>query len=117
MEVENDAEYVDMENGDQESEVKDDKTSDQNEDKTEKLIKLPLARIRHIMKMDPEVHIASQEAVFLITKATELFIQSFAKESYVFTAHAKKKTVQKRDVDQAMELRDCFAFLDGAMEL
>lgn len=63
-------EYVDMENDDQESNIKDDKASDQNEDRTEKLVRLPLARIRHIMKMDPEVHIASQEAVFLINKAT-----------------------------------------------
>lgn len=70
MEIENGVEYVDLENADQESDIKDDKNSDQNEDKAEKLVKLPIARIRHIMKMDPEVHIASQEAVFLITKAT-----------------------------------------------
>ena len=61
---------VDMESGDQESDVKDDRTLYQNEEKTEKLVQLPIARIRNIMKMDQEVHIASQEAVFLITKAT-----------------------------------------------
>lgn len=35
-----------------------------------KLTEFPLSRIRTIMKMDPDVHIASQEAVYLVTKAT-----------------------------------------------
>lgn len=36
----------------------------------QKLTELPLTRIRTIMKMDPDVHIMSQEAVYLVTKAT-----------------------------------------------
>ncbi len=39
-------------------------------EKTERLVKLPLTRIKHIMKMDPDVNLASQEAVILIAKAT-----------------------------------------------
>ena len=38
-------------------------------DKTERLIKLPITRIKHIMKMDPDVNLASQDAVILIAKA------------------------------------------------
>lgn len=41
------------------------------QDKTnEKLLQLPLSKIRTIMKLDPDFNGASQEAVFLITKAT-----------------------------------------------
>lgn len=40
------------------------------EEKSEKLVKLPLSRIKSIIKMDPDVNLASQEAVFLITKST-----------------------------------------------
>lgn len=35
-----------------------------------KLMKLPLARVKALMKSDPELSLASQESVFLISKAT-----------------------------------------------
>jgi len=38
-------------------------------EKSEKLTKLPLARIRTLIKADQDVAIASQESVFLIAKA------------------------------------------------
>lgn len=37
---------------------------------TVKSTRLPIARIRNIMKMDPDVNIVHQDAVFLVTKAT-----------------------------------------------
>lgn len=35
-----------------------------------KLLRLPLARIKHMMKMDPDVGLISNDAAMLITKAT-----------------------------------------------
>lgn len=67
------------------------------------------------MKLDPDLHLASHEAVFLVTKATELFIDSLAKEANLFTTQAKKKIIQKRDVDLAISSVDSLWFLDGAM--
>lgn len=67
------------------------------------------------MKLDPDFQLASAEAIFLVTKATELFIESLAKESFVHTAQAKKKTVQKRDIDMAIASIDSLMFLDGTM--
>ena len=40
----------------------------------EKLIKLPLSRIRGIMKTDPDVKIASQDAVIILAKAAVSFV-------------------------------------------
>lgn len=40
------------------------------EEKAEKLVRFPLTRIKHIVKMDPDVNLCSQEALFLIAKAT-----------------------------------------------
>ena len=39
----------------------------------EKLIQLPLGRVRNIVKIDPEVNLVNQEAIFLITKSTVSF--------------------------------------------
>ncbi|XP_031774171.1 DNA polymerase epsilon subunit 4 [Apis florea] len=87
-----------------------------DEEQKEKLVKLPLGRIKTIIKMDPEVHMVNQEAVFLITKSTELFIDSLAKESYKYTAQMKKKTIQKRDVESAINNIDALVFLEGMLD-
>eukprot|EP00941_MAST-03F_sp_MAST-3F-sp1_P004973 g4973.t1 len=39
---------------------------------------LPVARIKRIVKLDPEVKNLNKEALFLLTKATELFIETAA---------------------------------------
>lgn len=80
-----------------------------------RFLRLPLARIKHIMKVDPDVSIISQECAVLVTKATELFIESLAREAFVHTAQAKKKTIQKKDVDMAISTVDALMFLEGAM--
>ena len=45
-------------------------TNVEETNKVEKLVRLPLTRIKHIVKMDPDVNLCSQEALFLITKTT-----------------------------------------------
>ncbi|XP_018785935.1 PREDICTED: DNA polymerase epsilon subunit 4 [Bactrocera latifrons] len=80
-----------------------------------RLFQLPLTRIRNLMKLDPDMNIASTEAVFLVTRSTELFIESLAREAFSYTTQSKKKTVQKRDVDLAISSVDSLMFLDGAM--
>ncbi|XP_012270902.1 DNA polymerase epsilon subunit 4 [Orussus abietinus] len=87
-----------------------------DEEQKEKLLKLPIGRVKTIVKMDPDVSLVNQEAVFLITKSTELFIDSLAKEAYKYTAQTKKKTVQKRDVENAIENIDALVFLEGTLE-
>lgn len=39
----------------------------------EKLVKLPIGRVRNIVKMDPDVNLVNQEAVFLITKSAVIY--------------------------------------------
>ncbi|XP_078574621.1 DNA polymerase epsilon subunit 4-like [Branchiostoma floridae x Branchiostoma japonicum] len=85
-------------------------------DKPERLSKLPLTRIKAMMKMDPDVTLASQESVLLISKATELFIESLAKEAYVHARQGKRKTLQKKDIDNSIEELDSFAFLEGTLD-
>lgn len=46
----------------------------------------------------------------------ELFIDSLAKEAYKYTAQAKKRTVQKRDVENAIDNVDALVFLEGMLD-
>ncbi|CAK1604513.1 unnamed protein product [Parnassius mnemosyne] len=78
--------------------------------------KLPMARIKNIMKMDPDVSIVSADAVFLVTKATELFLETMAKETYTYTTTSKRKTIAKKDLDLVINKVDCLCFLEGALD-
>ena len=96
--------------------------SEEGEEKTPtkggstKLFRFPQGRIKQIMKMDTDVNMVNGEAIFLVNKAVEEFIQCLAVESYHHTAHSKKKTIMKEHVLTAIESNDELAFLDGAMD-
>lgn len=45
-----------------------------------------------------------------------MFIDSLVKESYKFTVQSKKKTVQKKDVERAVDNVDALAFLEGMID-
>ncbi|XP_029005285.1 DNA polymerase epsilon subunit 4 [Betta splendens] len=81
-----------------------------------RLSKLPLARIKALMKSDPDVSLASQESVFIIAKATELFVEMIAKDALVYAQQGKRKTLQRKDLDNAIEAIDEFAFLEGTLD-
>lgn len=81
-----------------------------------KLFRFPQGRIKSIMKLDPDVGMVNGDALFLVNKAVEEFIQCLAVESYHHTASSKKKTIMKEHVMTAIESIDELAFLDGAME-
>ena len=83
---------------------------------TKSATRLPISKIKKIMKFDPEVTMANQDAVFLIAKATEMFIEGLVKHAGTCTARGKRKTVQKRDVEFAVDSVNNFAFLEGVLE-
>ncbi|MBN3317072.1 DPOE4 polymerase, partial [Atractosteus spatula] len=78
-----------------------------------RLAKLPLSRIKALMKADPDVTLASQESVFIIAKATELFVEMIARDALVYAQQGKRKTLQRKDLDNAIEAIDEFAFLEA----
>ncbi|PVD25985.1 hypothetical protein C0Q70_13652 [Pomacea canaliculata] len=81
-----------------------------------KLLKLPLSRIKAIIKMDPDVSITSHEAAVILAKATELFINVVSRDASIRTLQAKRKTLLKKDLETVLETRDCYAFLEGAID-
>ena len=102
----------------EENEVQEEMIVNETGDNTasDRIIKLPLTRIKTIMKSDPDVTLASQEAVVALAKATELFIQMFAKDASASTMQGKRKTLQRKDLDHVMDRKDCYLFLDGTLD-
>jgi len=86
------------------------------EEQKTKLIRFPLARVKHIMKLDPDLLNAGSEAAFLVAKATELFVESLAVECFTYTQSSGRKTVTGRDFESALAGADCLAFLEGALD-
>uniref|UniRef100_A0A8C0ESS6 Transcription factor CBF/NF-Y/archaeal histone domain-containing protein n=1 Tax=Bubo bubo TaxID=30461 RepID=A0A8C0ESS6_BUBBB len=43
----------------------------------------------------------------------ELFVETIAKDAYVYAQQGKRKTLQRKDLDNAIEAIDEFAFLEG----
>lgn len=103
---------VEAESEDLQSQESDKQATNDNE----KLFRLPLSRIKSIMKSDPDVTLASQEAVITLAKATELFIHSLSKDAVISTLNSKRKTLQRKDLDSMLDSKDCYIFLEGTLD-
>uniref|UniRef100_A0A8D2DFE5 Chromatin accessibility complex protein 1 n=1 Tax=Sciurus vulgaris TaxID=55149 RepID=A0A8D2DFE5_SCIVU len=77
----------------------------------QRLVSLPLSRIRVIMKSSPEVSSINQEALVLTAKATELFVQYLATYSYRHGSGREKKALTYSDLANTAAESDTFQFL------
>lgn len=81
-------------------------------------LRLPLNKIRPMIKLDPDVQLTSQDSVYLIAKATEMFIEFLTQESFRVTMAKKRKAVSKQDVEEAVSNLDPLHFLEeGVMDI
>ncbi|NWR73908.1 CHRC1 protein, partial [Centropus unirufus] len=76
-----------------------------------RLVSLPLSRIRVIMKSSPEVSSINQDALFLTAKATELFVQYLAMYSYKHGRGKEKNALTYSDLSHTAEECETFQFL------
>ena len=72
---------------------------------------LPLARIKRIMKSDEDVRMISAEAPLLFAKACEMFIIELTLRSWRYSEHSKRRTLQKEDIQVAVQNTDILDFL------
>lgn len=82
-----------------------------SENAQEKHLVLPLARVKRIVKTDPDIKLISSDAAFLITRSTELFIQLLAKEAYKETLKNKRKVLQYNDLSKVVKDKEEMEFL------
>ncbi|XP_036904497.1 chromatin accessibility complex protein 1 isoform X1 [Sturnira hondurensis] len=77
----------------------------------QRIVSLPLSRIRVIMKSSPEVSSINQEALMLTAKATELFVQYLAAYSYRHGSGKGEKALTYNDLSNTAEQSETFQFL------
>jgi nuclear transcription factor Y gamma len=73
--------------------------------------KLPLARIKKIMKSDEDVRMISAEAPILFAKACEMFIIEMTHKAYYYAAKNNRKTLQRNDISAAIVDTEIYDFL------
>ncbi|CAH8483671.1 unnamed protein product [Schistosoma turkestanicum] len=88
----------------------------QNITAVEKLSRLPLSRIKVIVKTVPSVSLVTSEALVAVGFLCEQFINEFCRSVIEVTAQEGKKTVTKQHVQSAVQLTPKYEFLDGIIE-
>lgn len=72
---------------------------------------LPLARIKKVMKADPEVKMISAEAPILFAKGCDIFITELTMRAWIHAEENKRRTLQRSDIASALGKSDMFDFL------
>mmetsp|Transcript_3102 Transcript_3102/g.7441 ORF Transcript_3102/g.7441 Transcript_3102/m.7441 type:complete len:267 (+) Transcript_3102:247-1047(+) len=76
-------------------------------------ISFPLSRIRAIMKLDPETGKMGADAVYLVARSTELFVQYIADKAHQITQENRRKTIQKKDILTTVQPASNLEFLES----
>ena len=71
----------------------------------------PLARLRKITKLDPDVKGVSKEALLLITKCAEMMTSKLGQESVKVAQLQNRRKLLPEDVAQVCATREQFLFL------
>ncbi|KAL9099873.1 MAG: hypothetical protein Q9163_004679 [Psora crenata] len=83
----------------------------ENENHDYKIHQLPLARIKKVMKADPDVKMISAEAPILFAKGCDIFITELTMRAWIHAEENKRRTLQRSDIASALAKSDMFDFL------
>ncbi|TFK31855.1 histone-fold-containing protein [Crucibulum laeve] len=72
---------------------------------------LPLARIKKVMKSDPDVKMIAADAPILFCKACEIFIAEITARAFIIADSNKRRTLSRSDIAKALAKSDQFDFL------
>ncbi|KAF5363371.1 hypothetical protein D9756_001052 [Leucocoprinus leucothites] len=72
---------------------------------------LPLARIKKVMKSDPDVKMIAADAPVLFCKACEIFIAEITSRAFIIADSNKRRTLSRSDIAKALSKSDQFDFL------
>ncbi|KAG0037321.1 hypothetical protein BGZ82_002749 [Podila clonocystis] len=83
--------------------------------KAKGVTQLPVARVKRIIKEDKDISMVSNDAVFLISMATELFLESFTTKAFNLAKMEKRKTIAYKDLATAVTQHDSLEFLQDVI--
>jgi len=83
----------------------------ENDQHDYKMHQLPLARIKKVMKADPDVKMISAEAPILFAKGCDIFITELTMRAWIHAEENKRRTLQRSDIASALAKSDMFDFL------
>ncbi|ESK89967.1 nuclear transcription factor y subunit c-4 [Moniliophthora roreri MCA 2997] len=72
---------------------------------------LPLARIKKVMKSDPDVKMIAADAPMIFCKACEIFIAEITARAFINADSNKRRTLSRSDIATAIAKSDQFDFL------
>ncbi|KAL2153421.1 hypothetical protein VTH82DRAFT_4576 [Thermothelomyces myriococcoides] len=78
---------------------------------------LPLTRVKKIIAVDPDINVCSNNAAFVITLATEMFVQYLAGEAQNMAKLERKprRNIQYKDLANAVAHKDNLEFLEDVI--
>ncbi|KAK4204834.1 histone-fold-containing protein [Triangularia verruculosa] len=78
---------------------------------------LPLTRVKKIVAQDQDIQICSNNAAFVITLATEMFVQYLAEQAQEKTKLERKprRNIQYKDIANAVAHQDNLEFLEDVV--
>lgn len=73
--------------------------------------KLPIARIKKLMKIEEDVKNIAIEVPFLFSKITEHFVEELSMTSWMNTETDNRRTIQSEDIIKAIKSDEFYDFL------
>ena len=90
--------------GNKEQEAEEDK-------KGPEVLLIPKAAVKRIMKLDPEVNQVANDAVILVAKATEMFLEKFSNDARALALAEQRANVKYEDLADACHKDPNYEFL------
>ncbi|XP_023512055.1 DNA polymerase epsilon subunit C-like isoform X2 [Cucurbita pepo subsp. pepo] len=92
-------------------EEEEEEEAEEEEEVEEKIYKFPMNRIKKIMRDENSDLRINQEALFLVNKATEMFLVQFCKDAYACCAQDRKKSLAYKHLSSVVCKRKRYDFL------
>jgi nuclear transcription factor Y gamma len=74
-------------------------------------VRLPLARIRRLMRVEEDARHVALEVPFLFAKVTEYFVQDLTAKAWEITKESGRSIVRYEDIFKAVRSADIYDFL------